>query len=112
MDSNWITGGCTETLRTSHVIATFNCIPIVFKNIVNAALVFAGVVAVFFIIFSGIKFITSGGDPKGVDAARKTLTFAIVGLVIILLSFFIINLIAYITRVDCIRNFGFTNCPS
>ncbi len=91
-------------------VATLKCLPIVFRNIVTAALVFAGVAAVFFIVFSGAKFITSGGDPKQVESAQKTLTFAIAGLLLILLSFFIINLIGYLTGAPCINNFGFDSC--
>ena len=91
-------------------VATLQCIPVVFENIVRAALIFAGVVALFFILISGIRLITSSGDPKAIEGARKTLTFAIIGLVIILLSFFIISMIGYITGVDCINSFGFTNC--
>ena len=91
-------------------VATLNCIPIVFSNILNWALAFAGVAALFLIILSGIKFITSGGDPKQVEGARKTLTYAIIGLLIILFSFFIINIISYVTGVNCIKLFGFDNC--
>ena len=91
-------------------VPTLKCIPVVFNNIIAAALTFAGVVALFFIILSGIKMITSGGDPKAVDGAKKTLTFAIIGLVLVLLSFFIGSMIGYITGVDCINQFGFDNC--
>ncbi len=91
-------------------IATLSCLPALFQNIITALLTFAGVVAIFLIIFSGYKFITSGGDPKAVEEARKTLTYAIIGLLVILFSFFILNLISYVTGVSCIRMFGFTNC--
>ena len=91
-------------------VATLNCIPIVFSNILNWALAFAGVAALFLIILSGIKFITSGGDPKQVEGARHTLTYAIIGLLIILFSFLILNLISYVTGVECIKVFGFDNC--
>lgn len=91
-------------------IATLDCIPIVFRNIIRAALMFAGIIALIFIILSGIKMVTSGGDPKAVDAAKKTLTFAIIGLVIVLLSFFIVSIIGYITGAQCINNFGFNTC--
>ncbi len=91
-------------------VATLNCIPIVFSNILNWALVFAGVAALFLIILSGIKFITSGGDPKQVEGARHTLTYAIIGLLLILFSFLILNLISYVTGVECIKVFGFDNC--
>lgn len=91
-------------------VATLKCIPVIFNNIIYAALLFAGVVALFFILYSGFKFVTSGGDPKQVDGAKKTATFAIIGLVVILLSFFIINFIGYVTKTDCISKFGFDSC--
>ncbi|MBP9718941.1 MAG: hypothetical protein KBD46_00565 [Candidatus Levybacteria bacterium] len=90
--------------------ATLSCIPIVFENIIRASLIFAGVVALVFIIYSGIKMLTSGGDPKAVEAAKKTMTFAIVGLIIILVSFSIVALLGVITGTECITSFGFDNC--
>lgn len=91
-------------------VATLNCIPVVFQNIVNWALIFAAVAAIFFIMFAGIKFLRSGGQEKLVEDARNTLTYAIIGLVVVLLSFFIINVISDITNVPCIKQFGFGNC--
>lgn len=45
-----------------------------------------GVVAVFMIIVGGFKYITSGGDTNGVAAAKNTIIYAIIGLVIVALS--------------------------
>src|SRR3990167_4334278 len=83
-------------------VATLQCIPVVFQNIVNWALIFAGVAALFFVIFAGIKYIRSGGEEEKIKSARETLTYAIIGLVIIILSFAIINIISAITGVTCI----------
>lgn len=91
-------------------VATLNCVTVVFKNIITAAFIFAGIVALFFIGFAGIKFITSGGDPKQAEGAKQTLTYAIIGLILVLLSVFIINVIGYVTGARCINTFGFTNC--
>ncbi len=88
-------------------IATLRCIPVVIKNLVNWALIFAGVVALFLIVYAGFKFVTSQGDSTQVDSAKKTLTYAIVGLLLILLSFAILNLIAGLTGVDQITNPAF-----
>lgn len=86
--------------------ATLSCLPLVFYNIIGAALLFAGVVAVFMIIIGGIKFLTSGGDPKQVEGARNTLTWAVVGLIIVLLSFAILSFIGFITgTTDIITTF-------
>lgn len=105
-DWNNLIPGCV----TPEGVATLQCLPAVFQNIITAALVFVGIVAVFLIIFSGIKFITSSGDAKQVEGARKTLTYAIVGVLVVLLSFFIINFIADFTGVHCIQVFGFGSC--
>lgn len=91
-------------------VATLNCIPVIFQSVLNWLITFAGVVALFFIIYAGIKYVRSGGDQEKIKSARETLTYAIIGLVIILLSFGIINLIGAITGATCITQFGFGNC--
>lgn len=99
-----VTGNVTE-------VATLDCIPVVFQQIVTYALIFAGIVAVFMIVYAGIRFITSRGDPKAVEGARNTLTWAVIGLIVIFLSFLIIGFIAFFTGTSCINFFGFNNCP-
>lgn len=104
-DWNQIIAGCVV-----NGVATLNCLPAVFQNVINAAVAFAGLIALIFIILSGIKLITSGDDPKQVESARHTLTYAIAGLLLVLFSFFIINIIAYVTGAECIKIFGFNSC--
>lgn len=48
-----------------------------------------------FLIYGGLLWMTSEGNKQTLEAARKTLTFAIIGLTLVLLSFFAINLISY-----------------
>lgn len=91
-------------------IPTLQCVIPLFQNIVFWAIALSGITAVIFIIFAGFKYITSRGDAKQVEGARKTLTFAIVGLILVLSAFLIIVLIGKITGVTCIQNFGFTTC--
>ena len=87
----------TDATCATQVIGTLNCIPYFLKNIINAAFILAAAIAVILIILSGIRLLVSGGDPEKVARARKSLTFTIIGLVIILLSFVIINLIGRVT---------------
>ena len=91
-------------------IATLDCIPVIIGNVVFWLLVFAGIVALVLIIISGFKFINSAGEPKKAEGARKTLTYAVLGLILILLSFGIVGFIAQATDVGCITKFGFTQC--
>lgn len=85
-------------------VAKLSCIPVVINNVINAALVFSGVIALILIIYSGIKYITSRGDQTAIESAKKTLTYAIIGLIVIFLSFFIVNLISTLTGVTQIAN--------
>jgi len=93
-------------------IVTFDCIGPLLQTAVSWIFTFAGIIAFLFIIYAGIRFITSGGDAKQVESARKILTYAIIGLLIILSAFFIINIIADFTGVTCIKMFGFNSCGS
>ena len=81
-------------------IATINNLGCLFERIVSYALGFAGIVLFVLLIIGGFRFITSGGDPKAVEGAQKTLTSAIAGLVLILVSYIILFLISNITGVD------------
>lgn len=102
-------GGCVQTIDGAQV-ASLQCLPIVFSNIVKAALEFVGAVAVILLVYAGIRFITSGGDPKQVQAARQIITYALIGLVLVLGSFGIIYFIAYLTGATCIETLSFTSC--
>ncbi len=103
---NDIVSGCVKG-----DVATLSCIPAVFKNIVTAFIFFVGTVALFLIIFNGIKFITSRGDAKQIEETRNSLSYVVLGLLLVLFSFLIINIISYVTQVDCIRFFGFECKP-
>jgi hypothetical protein len=83
-------------------VATLRCIPDLFRNVVNGALMFVGVTAVVMVIYGGIKFINSGGDQKQTAEARKILTFAVLGVILVLGSFAIIYFIGFLT--------GSSNC--
>lgn len=66
-----------------------NVIQLVFNFLIFAA----GIIAIIVIILSGIQWIRSEGDPGKVAAARSRLIYAIVGLVVVALSFFIIQIV-------------------
>lgn len=60
---------------------------------ISAFLLVITVLSLFFLIFGGIKWITSSGDKSKIDNARKTIIYAIVGLMLAFFSFFIISLL-------------------
>jgi hypothetical protein len=77
--------------------AQFSDLEVIFTNFVGALLGFAGIL--FFILFvvGGFRYLTSGGDPKAIAGAHSTLTHAILGLVLVILTVSILALIEVIT---------------
>lgn len=62
-------------------------------RVVTILFIISVVIALAFLIYGGIKWITSGGDKAAVEAARSTIVAAVVGLVIVFLSYFILNIV-------------------
>jgi len=56
------------------------------------------------LIVGGFKYMTAGGDPKATEMSKKTLTLAIGGLVVVVLSFLILRFIQEFTGAN-ITNF-------
>jgi len=63
-------------------------------SIINIFLAVAGLTAVLFLIIGGVRYIVAAGNEEQVESAKKTVTHAIIGLVIITLSFVIVRVIA------------------
>lgn len=64
-------------------------------TIVTFAFVGAILIALAFLIYGGLKWIVSGGDKTAIEEARNHIVSAVVGLVIVFLVYFILNLIIY-----------------
>ena len=60
-------------------------------KVVVYLLYFAGIVAVIFVIIGGYKYMTAGGNEETATKGRKTMTQAIIGLVIVILAYVIIT---------------------
>lgn len=62
-------------------------------TIINWGIGFAAVVAVIMLIAAGFMYITANGDENKIGKATKTLTFAIVGLVICFIAVLLVNFV-------------------
>jgi len=63
------------------------------QNIVIFIVIIAVLVALLYLLYGGIKWITSKGEKTEVEAARNHITAAIAGLIIVFLAIFILTLI-------------------
>jgi hypothetical protein len=63
----------------------------IIRTIINVMLFIIGILCVIMIIFGGIRYATSTGDKGRVDNAKNTILYAVVGLVVAILAFAIVN---------------------
>jgi hypothetical protein len=71
-------------------------LPAIIAMIVNSILGLLGLVFVVLIVYSGFTWMTAMGDAKKVEKARKTITSAVIGLLIIILSYSIVSFVSNI----------------
>jgi hypothetical protein len=77
----------------------------IIQNIIKFLAPAAAIAFFIMVVVGGFKFLTSGGDPKAAASARSTLTFAILGVILVVVSWLILLLINQITGVD-VTNVG------
>lgn len=81
----------TGVQSVTHIVTIF----------LNLAFVLAGVILLFFFILGGIGMISSAGqsDPQKTEQAKKTVTSALIGFIIVFASYWIVKLIGQLTNV-------------
>ncbi|GAC1369610.1 MAG: hypothetical protein NVSMB39_1610 [Candidatus Saccharimonadales bacterium] len=67
---------------------------VAFTNAAHLIIGVIGSLAIIFIIYAGIQFALSNGNAKTVQAAKATLTYAVIGLVLALSAYAIVSYVA------------------
>lgn len=65
----------------------------IFSTVSNTLIYIVGAVAVIFLIIGGLRYVVSNGDPKAVTAAKDTILYAIIGIVVAILSYAAVNFV-------------------
>ncbi len=68
-------------------------LPAIIKKITNVLLFLVGAISVIMLIFGGFKYVTSGGAPDKVGAAKNTILYAIIGVIISMTAYAIVNFV-------------------
>lgn len=63
------------------------------KIIVDALLYILGALSVIMIVISGIKYTSSMGDPSSITSAKNTLLYSVIGLVVAIAAYAIVNFV-------------------
>ena len=62
-------------------------------SIINILLAIVGLIAVLFIIIGGFRYVTAAGNEETAEAAKKTILHAVIGIIVVILSFVIVRVI-------------------
>lgn len=63
----------------------------VIETVIQVMLVIGGIIAVIMIVLGGIRYITSNGDQADVKAAKDTILYAVIGLIVSAAAFAIVT---------------------
>ena len=88
---------------------TTNAVPDVVTNVLSVIIGMVGIIAVIFIVIGGIKYMTSAGEPEKIKSAKKTIGYAILGIIISALAFAIVNFTIMIINNNASNNGGDTS---
>ena len=93
-------GGSLLEGETKQDVATIQGIECLMANVLSVFIALIGLAAFVMIVVAAFRYLLSGGNTKGTEQARNTITFAIVGIVVALSAFIILNLLTAFTGVD------------
>ena len=65
----------------------------VFSEISSVLLFIVGAVAVIMIVIGGLRYVVSGGDASQVQAAKNTILYALVGIIVAILAYAAVNFV-------------------
>lgn len=86
-------------------VATLQCLVPMVERVIQGVLALSGVALFVMLVVGGYNFLLSGGDQKKLEAAKGTITGAILGLVVMVVAFLIIKTIATFTGATTVTNF-------
>ncbi|NCU33833.1 hypothetical protein EOM27_00695 [Candidatus Saccharibacteria bacterium] len=91
--SGGITGGKDCARNDEQPENLFNGDGSVFQTVTNVMLFLIGAISVVMLIYGGIRYTISQGDSTAVTNAKNTIMYAVIGIVIAILAFAIVNFV-------------------
>jgi len=104
------TGVCTDTGDATGT-ATIQGLQCLVGNVLQIAISLIGLAGFVMMIIGAFRYLLSGGNAKGIDDGQKTITYAVLGLVVALSAYIILKIVSEFTGVSSILQFQF-NLPS
>jgi hypothetical protein len=67
---------------------------VTFNGVANLLIFLVGSVSVIMIIIGGLRYVISNGDQKQIESAKNTILYAVIGIVVAIASYAIVNFVA------------------
>jgi hypothetical protein len=99
-------GKCVSNEGSVGDVATIQGVECIVRNLLNAGVSAVGFASFGMLLVGSFLMLLSGGVPKNVDAGKKTITFAVVGIVVSLTGWILLNFVSVFTGVEQILKFS------
>jgi hypothetical protein len=77
----------------------------VFANLLKNGIYLAGVATLLMLVYGGFSFLVAGSDKEGTAKAQKTITYGVGGLILVICSWLILNLLGSFLGIN-LNNFN------
>lgn len=75
----------------------------IFGNVLNAVVALASIALFTMLVWGGMRYLSSGGDPKSTEQAKGIITFAIIGMALLLISWVVLRFLEEFTGINLTR---------
>ena len=96
-----ISQGCVN-----NEVATVQGVGCLIANLASVALTLLGIAGFIMIVYDAFNMMVMGGNSQATEKSKNTITFAVIGIILALSSFIIINLISEFTGIEAIKTFA------
>lgn len=97
---SWAGVECIQVFPDGTEVPTIKCFEAVFLRILTLIVPLSTLALFIMLIIGGIRYLTSGGDPKATASAQQTMTYSILGIVLIVLAYLVFRIIEVFTGVN------------
>ena len=79
-----------------HWLRSLPNVGVLVSILLSNALVIAGIVFLFLIVFAGFNMIAGAGDAQKTQKAQQTITTGLIGFIIVLFAYFVLRFFEYL----------------
>lgn len=88
---------CKSNAQSAICRSTGDTLPGILTNVINTLIFLIGAISVIMIVIGGLRYTTSGGDSSSVTSAKNTVLYAVIGLIVAISAYAIVNFV--LTRI-------------